>query len=255
MKVVILIPRRADNGRRDQIWAWVKARWQTEQPEWKIFEGVHNDGPFNRSLAINRAAKKAGKWDVAIIADSDSFVGKPSIDAAVSLCVKSGQMTLAYDRFCYLSFEMSNAVMAGYQGDWYPGVEWYMPGTCSSMVVVTRKIWDEAEGFDEGFIGWGMEDVAASHKFQTFGGGLQRVHGECWHLHHPTAPHTHDDTNVPRMERYSKASYDVDKMRALIAELKADRRPRRVLVGDNPGAATDPEIVAPQHLLDQTFGP
>lgn len=222
MKVVILVPRRADNDRRDQLWEYVRSRWETEQPAWTIHEGHHDDGPFNRSKAVNRAAADAGDWDIAIVADSDSFVGKPQIDAAVETCARTGQMTLAYDRFCYLSRQMSDAIMSGWLGDWYPGVEWYLPGSCSSMVVVTKPVWDESEGFDEGFVGWGGEDIGASHKFQTFGGGLQRIKGEVWHLWHPPAVHASNDVWVPRCERYALASYDRDKMKALMAELKAE---------------------------------
>lgn len=223
MKVVVLVPRRADNGRRDDVWSYVRSRWADEQPTFKVVEGLHDDGgPFNRSKAINAAAKKAGKWDVAIIADSDSFVGPPQIEAAVETAARTGQMTLAYDRFCYLNFEMSNQIMAGFNGNWYAGVEWTMPGTCSSMVVVPRKVWDQAEGFDEGFVGWGGDDIGASHKFQTFGNGLQRIPGEVWHLWHPPAVHADNDTWVPRCERYAKASYNPDAMRALMADLKAE---------------------------------
>lgn len=220
--VVVLVPRRSDNGRRDQVWSWVKARWQNEHPQWPVIEGDHDgDQPFNRSLAINRAATKAGTWRIAIIADADSFVSAEQIDAAIARCAETGQMTLAYDRFCYLTREMSDAVMGGYRGDWWPGVEWTMTGTCSSMVVVNRAIWDESEGFDEGFdTGWGADDIAASHMFQTFGGGLQRIPGEVWHLHHPPAIHGDKEQWVPRMNRYAEASYDRDKMHALIDELK-----------------------------------
>lgn len=222
MKVAVLIPHRPDNGRRDEVWAYVRSRWANESPDFKIVEGQHADGPFNRSKAINAAAKKAGKFDIAIIADSDSFVGKPQIDAAIELAARTDQMVLAYDRFCYVNVEMSNQIMAGFAGNWYSGVEWTMTGTCSSMVIVSRKLWLEAEGFDEGYVGWGGEDIAFSHKAQTFGNGLHRIPGEVWHLWHPPAVHADNDTWVPRCERYARASYKPDEMRALMAELKAE---------------------------------
>lgn len=225
MRVVVLVPRRADNGRRDEVWAWVKARWETEHPDWPVIEGHHRSGPFNRSAAINTASRnrKVGSWDIGIIADSDSFVSKDQIELAVETAAETGQMTLAYERFVYLSRAMSDAVMAGFVGNWWAGAEWTMPGTCSSMVVVTRKLWKETGGFDERFESWGGEDVAFSHAAQTFGGGLQRVAGDVWHLNHPTAPHDNNDANMPLMERYGQASYDVKKMRALLAERKTKR--------------------------------
>lgn len=220
MNVVVLVPRRADHGRRDKLWEFVLHRWQTEQPRWLVANGYHAEGPFNRSAAINQAARAAGDWDIAIVADSDSFVGNAQIEAAVETCARTGQMTLAYDRFAYLSREMSDRVMAGYLGDWTAGVEWSLPGTCSSMVVVTRDVWDEAEGFDEGFVGWGGEDIAFSHKAQTFGGGLQRIPGFVWHLWHAPAVHTAEDVWVPRVAEYARASYDPPAMRALMDALR-----------------------------------
>lgn len=223
MRVVVLVPRRADHGRRDELWAWVKARWEREHPIFDVFEGHHIGGGFNRSAAVNDAALQAGDWDVAIIADSDSFVSVDQLFQAVVKCATTGKMVLAYDTFAYLSRAMTDKVMTGFLGDWWSGVEWSMPGTCSSMVLVTRKVWDECEGFDEAFIGWGGEDIAFSLKAQTFGDGLERVPGAVWHLHHPPAVRNKVETWVPRIEEYAAASYDRFKMRALMDRYNNER--------------------------------
>lgn len=225
MRVVVLVPRRADNGRRDEVWAYVLSRWLSEHPDWTIYTGHHEHGPFNRSAAINDAAAGAGDWDVAIIADSDSFVGPEQINAAVEGCWSNGQMWLAYDKFMYLSRSMSDQIMDGFDGMWENGVEWDMTNTCSSMVVVRRDVWDQARGYDEGFESWGYEDVAFSHACQTFGGGLSRVPGCVWHLWHPPSiegRHTSWDDKTARAERYHRAAYDKEAMRALIDELHSD---------------------------------
>lgn len=218
MNTVVLVPRRSDGGRRDQLWEYVQTRWVG----WDVREGHHDDGPFNRSAAINQAAE--GDWDVAIIADSDSFVDPAQLDAAIIAATVHGQITFAYERFCYLNRQMSDRVMAGYQGDWWPGVEFALTGTCSSMVVVTRKLWDAVGGFDEGFVGWGFEDVGFSLACQALGGGMQRVAGDVWHLQHPTSQTSETDpnylANVARMKRYEACNYDPRAMRALLKELR-----------------------------------
>lgn len=223
VKVVVLVPRRDDGGRRDQLWEYVRARWAREHPTWTVIEGHHETGPFNRSAAINEAASRARpSWEVAVIADSDSFVGPDQIDTAVEGCRENGQMWLAYDRYCYLTRAMSDKIMGGFNGMWEDGVEFTMTGNCSSMVVVRRDVWNEARGFDERFIGWGWEDLAASHAFQTFGDGLCRVPGPVWHLHHPTSVNAgrdeHRDAKAELAERYARAAYDKTAMRALIDE-------------------------------------
>lgn len=218
MRVAVLVPRRADNGRRDRLWQWVRQRWFDEHPDWSVSEGFHDEGPFNRSAAINRAAD--GDWDIGIIADSDSFVGKEQIEASVARCVTTGQMTLAYDRWNALDAAMSDRVMAGYRGDWTEGLLASLEGSCSSMVVVTRAVWDECGGFDEGFVGWGSEDIAFSHMAQTFGGGLQRIPGPVWHLWHESSDRPCIDTNVARADLYHAAAYDREAMHALMDRLR-----------------------------------
>lgn len=221
MNVAVLVPRRADGGRRDTVWNWAKDRWALERPDWPVIEGHHEEGPFNRSAAINSAAAEL-EWDVAVIADSDTIVGTDQITAAVAQAVRTGQITFAYDVFCYLSRTMSDRIMRGFDGMWEPGIEWMMAGTCSSMVVVTRELFDRVGGFDEGFQDWGGEDVAFWRACETLGGGDQRIAGPAWHLWHKPArvdPDRHA-ANCERLSRYGEAIYDADKMQALITDLR-----------------------------------
>lgn len=220
MRVVILVPRRADNGRRDQLWVYVRSRWETEQPDWPIYEGYHDTGPFNRSAAINTAATAAGDWDVAVVADADSFVGTDQIAAAVSRAAKSGQMVIAFEWWNALNEAMSDQIISGYSGYWESGMIASVQGTCSSMLAVPRPLWNDVGGFDEGMIGWGAEDVAFWRACEALGGGTQRVAGVCWHLWHPSADRPHIGENIARVERYGAAANDPVAMRALIAELK-----------------------------------
>lgn len=209
MKTVVLVPRRADGGHRDKLWRWVQERWATEHPDLAVHEGHHHLGPFNRSAAVNAAAKRAAPdWELAVIADADCFVGPAQLQAALHTATQ-GCITFAFDRFCYLSRKGTTTIMDGYLGMWEPFVEWALPGTCSSMVVVTRQLWEAVGGMDEGFIGWGMEDVAFSLACQAMGEGCARVEGPVWHLYHPPSPenaHTPDfERNVDRLELYRTA--------------------------------------------------
>ena len=58
-RVVFLVPRRADDGHRDELWRYARKRWEALFPEWPVFEGHHDVGPFNRSAAVNLAADLA----------------------------------------------------------------------------------------------------------------------------------------------------------------------------------------------------
>lgn len=224
MTVVVLVPRRSDDGGyRDRAWDWLALRWRHEHPDWTVVEGHHVQGPFNRAKAINQAARSAGDWDTAVIADADTFTDPDQLRAAVDVAA-NGRITFAFDQYCYLSRDGSQAIQDGFRGSWEPFVEWTMAGTCSSMVVVNRRLWDEAGGFDEGFIGWGFEDIQFSISCQTYGGGTNRIPGRVWHLWHP--PSNENNHRLPnwrkalaRMKRYEAVDYDPDRLRALQDEL------------------------------------
>lgn len=220
MRIVVLVPRRADNGRRDVLWAYVRARWESEHPDWPIYEGHHDQGPFNRSAAINSAARAAGDWDIAIIADSDSFVGADQIEEAVSTCARTRQMTLGYTTWRALDESMSDRVMAGFDGDWLPGNFVAMTDTCSSMVLVTRDLWEQTGGFDERHQGWGCEDISFAHAARTFGYGWNHTPGSLWHLWHESSPRGPElvAANVALADRYHAAAGNPEAMRVLIAE-------------------------------------
>lgn len=219
MNVVSLVPRRSDGGRRDLLWRWVRDRWDRTHPGIKVFEGSHDDGgPFNRSAAINAAAADAGAWDLAVIADSDAFVAPEQLDEAIGRAARTGRFTIAYRTVFGLDEAMSDAVMSGFAGNWLTGVDVTLEGACSLMVVVPRALFDEVGGFDEGFVGWGAEDVAFWRACDTLAGGTERVEGPAWHLWHPRATDAAGD-RWDRLDRYAEAADDPASMRALLADL------------------------------------
>ena len=88
MRTVFLVPRRADGGHRDKVWAWCRRRWETLFPDVPIYEGHHDEGLFNRSAAINNAARAAdadGHWDLAIVIDSDVLLPLTQVRAAINV--------------------------------------------------------------------------------------------------------------------------------------------------------------------------
>lgn len=226
---VILVPRRDDNGPRDELWdGFVKPWWEREQSHMPIIEGYHTEGLFNRSAAINRAARLAGDWDVACIIDADVLCNPARVKEAMDLAASTGKMVLPHSERRDLNKPGTQRVVRGYDGNWdrwvyrrysvangHPSV--------SSVVVVPRILWDTIGGFDEGFRGWGYEDTAFAAAAETFG-GIIRMDGEVWHLWHPTAREGKRGTeawsaNSSRGQRYRAAIGDADAIRALQAEV------------------------------------
>lgn len=219
MRVVVLVPRRADGGRRDQLWAFVRDWYAQHHPDMDVVEGHHDDGPFNRSAAVNRAAENAGDWDLALITDADLIHPPAQLHRAIDVCQRTGKMTITYDTYRYLGEKMTNAVLAGFGGNWMTGCEFTMHGSCSGFFI-GRDLWDETGGFDEGFDGWGYEDSCYNRIAWTFGGGVQTIPGDVFHLQHPTQDRTGLEDRLDRLNRYVAATGDRAAMRALLDELR-----------------------------------
>lgn len=201
MKVAILVPRRADNGRRDELYAFTKA-WLTEHhPDWPIIEGDAPEGPFNRGAAINNAARKAGDWDVAVISDGDNICAPAKLVEAVNIAAETGHMVFPGDTYCYLDEESSNQIMAAGGPGWWPRPQinvspnrrdrtGYSPFMIhkhvSGIQAIRRDSWDKSGGFVE-LTGWGAEDSIFWTIVEAAGIPIEYLTGPIFHFYHDHA--------------------------------------------------------------------
>ncbi len=220
MNVRFVVPRRADGGHRDRLWAYCQTRWR-EAFDWPFAEGHHDDGPFNRSAAINDAA--IGEWDVVVIIDADVVIDPEPVHAAVELAARTGNLVLPYTRRMLVGDKGTQAILDGYQGSW---VRFAKPdsnrGHCSSVVVVPRALWDRVGSFDPRFVGWGAEDdafLAACSQFAD----VERLAGDVWHLHHPPSPEKNFASPQYRMNKALLDRYQTDTERVLTEDRSDDQ--------------------------------
>lgn len=181
---VILVPRRADGGERDRLWTFCRAWWERTFDA-RIVEGSHEEGPFCRSVALNRAAAAAGEWTVALIVDADTIPDPNLVTQALRRAVETGQMVLPYDDRRELTPAETEAVLHGATPTPTMGRD-FGPAV-SGAVVVSRRLWDAVGGFSEEFVGWGAEDNDFADACERTGGKLIRIPGALWHLHHARA--------------------------------------------------------------------
>lgn len=245
MNVAILVPRRADRGHRDRLWKFCRQRWATQFPEWRIVEGSHDDGPFNRSVAVNAAALAAGTWDVAVIIDSDIIANPEAVASAVDVAHSTGRMVVSHNARIMLNKVGTDKVLAGFTGSWrvkqYVEVVWedhgpHTANNVSSCIAVPRVLWDTVGGFPERMSGWGHEDSVFAICCDTLGPGPHvQLTSELFHLWHDLQPEakaraTHPLTLANRAlwERFQAAAGDAEAVRSLLTEpeLGPSRIPR-----------------------------
>ena len=232
-RTVVLVPRRAGIEDRDRLWAFAKAWWEADFPDWTIVEGVHEFGPFNRSAAINDAADKAGDWDVAVIIDADVLADPKATREAVQIAHETNKMVLGYHERIHLTPRGTERIVTGYRGNWRgPGfIAKTFPDACSSLVCVSRKLFESVNGFDERFSGWGWEDIAFRIACETISGEeMVIVKSSLWHLHHRTSHENNRrevtfQANKIRGNRYIAAHWDPVAVRALLDETVIDIGP------------------------------
>jgi hypothetical protein len=222
-RVVVLTPRRADAGRRDRIWEFVKEWWG--QAGWPIYEGHHEEGRFNASAARNRAASAAGEWDVAVFVDADTVVFDfDLIRKAVDLAAKTNQFVRPYSDYLMVDEGTSDAVMANPKR---PSRGYRRLGEIAhgGVHVVSRSLWNKVGGYDERFSGWGSEDTAFERACVVLA-GYKRINGQVYHLWHPpSADRNPSDpgfqANVALRHRYEIARRP-PQMQALLDERRAE---------------------------------
>ena len=186
---VVAIPYRPDFGHRDQLFTHLKDHYWN-QIGFELLVGHNTSGPFNRSKAINDAL--SGDWEVAVIADGDTWVPAKQLHRAILTARVTGRLVAAFDavveisRTCTMDILKGKTSLAG--SFLCERVRTRDMETQSSMLVIPRTLWDAVGGMDERFQGWGAEDNAFWKACTLHGGEPARISGNAYHLWHPSAP-------------------------------------------------------------------
>jgi glycosyltransferase involved in cell wall biosynthesis len=151
VRVVILVPRRDDGGWRDELWAFCRAWWEEHHDPMPIYEGYHlaEEGPFNRSIAINRAAVLAdqdGRWDVALIIDSDTISDPGAVQRAIDHAYRTGALSVAHDTRYMMNRIGTEHILKGARDSWTPKrfVQTIYRDSVSCAIAVRRDAWDRS---------------------------------------------------------------------------------------------------------------
>src|SRR5690606_37796101 len=160
-------PRRDDGGHRDRAWEWLKKNFWATLEGYHVIEGYHVEGLFNRAAGVNVAAKVAGNWDVAVIADADAWVDPAQLHKPVQQARQTGTTVAALNAAWMPSEQQTATIMRSTSGPTRvsrpPERKTAPTMTQSICLVIPRAVFEATGGLDEGYQGWGGEDNALWH--------------------------------------------------------------------------------------------
>jgi len=184
----IIVPRRADDGMRDENWEKIKANvWGSST----IIESHHDDGPFNVSMARNLGIESLEDWDLVVLADADSFVAPDVFHRAVRVAAQTRRMVIPHSRWLNVELDEHELLFTEGYIQTREGRK-RVTGTTSSVVVLPREVFDAVNGFDERFKGWGYEDTAFHIAVNALHQPAIHFEGDVYHLAHERPK---EDTN------------------------------------------------------------
>jgi hypothetical protein len=179
----------------------------TAFPDVDIVEGHHYDGQFNRSAAVNAAATAAGEWDVAVVVDADVQTASHPVRKTIEIAYATGGLVIGFDERHHISEAATQDWLAGEAIDLHDNVAHVELSVWSGLVGVPRPLWEAVGGFDEGFRGYGYEDIAFVFDcWVAMGEPHVAISNVLYHLWHPSAAPPLDDAdythNRERCARY-----------------------------------------------------
>lgn len=220
-KVSILVPFRSDGGRRANLWAWNKQRWEYLLPGVEIIESDCGNTPdFSMTKAKNIAASQSDA-DIFIFADGDTTTHHGWINEAIEAIHNKEIFWALYTRCDKLDVVSSNRLLnspTSIEIDNYQVDETTFGVSLGGIVIVPREGYETVGGFDERFTTWGAEDACFAMSMYTLWGVPHRYPSTIYHLWHNyslPALFGHPDQHRQQLltQRYTDASLNPEKMK------------------------------------------
>lgn len=197
-----------------------KRIWENLRPYWlkfgfELVEVTADSGAAFNKASLAHAGAAAAHGDILIFADADVFMDRRAILRAVN-AVGQGFFGWAAPNSHVLRLinEESKSVLNG--GLAIPSNAPYIGQYAGGVFVISRKCWQETNGMDTRFEGWGGEDTAYSSVLVRRGDGWKpRGREILWHLWHPEQPSkvpgkciSKNDKNTTLMRQYLAGAVD-----------------------------------------------
>lgn len=185
--VIVPLDGRLSRDRRE-LWAHVRAHYETHHPEWTIIEGIYRGASWVKGAAVADALSRC-KASTIIIADADCLVAPSAMRAAVEeVTAGRARWAVPHTRVLRLNREITARVLAGED----PAINErtnlarkpYDGFAGGGVLVVDRIGYEATGGIPEFFRGWGGEDQALAVILDTCLGKHWRGTADLVHLWH-----------------------------------------------------------------------
>jgi len=157
--------------------------YKSRFPESKIYLEDYRSTTFNLSASRNIGCEKAfaDGCEYVLVVDADSFVAVDAVYKALDVVEEKSIACFAFEFVVHLSSNelLDEFVKSGFDFSIADGFSPKMPAHMSSAIVLSKKVFEELNGWDERFIGWGHEDMAFSEAhWGVYGSLIGRATGE-----------------------------------------------------------------------------
>ena len=256
-QISVLVPYRLDlaSPQRAVSWRWLRQYWEWELPDAEmIVARGSRHGVFSKAMAVNAAAERA-TGRVFVILDSDAYMTGSTLrrcaDAIDDAIRREHRLWLVPYRQLYRLTEAASRQVLDSDPRWphrfstppppdaVSSSEGSMHGKRFGAMAMTmpREAFETVGGMDPRMRGWGGEDVAFVRALDTLYAKHKTVHADVLHLWHDrigdvASTRMWSGQVAPRVNeqlagRYSTATGDVARMRALVDEGLPPTRQRR----------------------------
>lgn len=229
MSVSIIVPFQGDGAERDRNWNYLRERYESLYPDWEICVGTC-EPPWRKGIAVNRAVQESS-GDVLVISDADVLIAEDALRDAVRR-LEVHPWVVPHRMVYRLTEDATKAVIQNRlfvtPDKVNANLERVRRGAPGGGVAVMSRLgWEEVNGMDERFEGWGGEDQSFAHALDTLVGSHLRLDEVMWHLWHeplPMRPGINgsrgrgSDHSEELAGRYTQAHGDPVAMRELVDE-------------------------------------
>ena len=224
MNVSVVIPYRGGNQtHRVRAYRYTRSHLEKVLPGVPVIVADSGHTVFNRAASRNLGVEKAPRG-VVVVCDADTLVQRrPVLDAIEA--ARDGRLHLPHTFFLSLTEEHTRRILDHGAGHRAGKPEFMVTTAVGGCLVIDRGAYLSTGGQDEGFHGWGGEDVAFKFACDALLGPTVRHSGLMFGLWHPSEMDQSSEgykRNIARERLYRSARKDATRMRELIRRLSCE---------------------------------